>query len=154
LRLIGPEGEQLGIFSRDLALRKADECDLDLVEIAPGVNPPVCRIMDFTKYKYEQEKREKEAKKRQRRSQLKEMRITPRIGPNDYMVKFNHIQNFLKKGFKVKVRMFFKGREFFHQDAGRGVMNKLISELAPIGRIDKEPKLLGRSLIVIFAPKQ
>ena len=153
VRLIGPDGEQLGIFTRDLALNKADEFDLDLVEIVPQANPPVCRIMDFTKYKYEQEKKEKEAKKHQRHSQIKEVRITPRINSHDYEVKLKHIKEFLKKGFKVKIRMFFKGREFYHQDLGRGIMDKLVADVQEAGRIDKEPKMFGRALIIIFAPK-
>ncbi len=153
IRLIGVEGEQLGIFTRDLALNKANEFGLDLVEIVPQSDPPVCRIMDFTKYKYEQEKKEKEAKKHQRHSQLKEVRITPRIDSHDYEVKLKHIEEFLKKGFKVKIRMFFKGREFYHQDLGREVIKKLVADTQNIGRIDKEPKMFGRSLVVIFAPK-
>ena len=136
-----------------MALKKADELGFDLVEIAPQANPPVCRIMDFTKYKYEQEKREKEAKKHQRHSQLKEIRITPRIESHDYAVKLKHIQDFLKKGFKVRIRMFFKGREFSHQDLGRAVIDRLVRDIQDVGRVDKEPKAIGRSIIAIFAPK-
>ncbi len=109
--------------------------------------------MDFTKYKYEQEKKEKEAKKHQRHSQLKEIRITPRIESHDYAVKLKHIQDFLKRGFKVKIRMFFKGREIAHQELGKGIIDRLINDIQGVGRVDKEPKTVGHSIITIFAPK-
>ncbi|MBN2484303.1 MAG: translation initiation factor IF-3 [Candidatus Omnitrophica bacterium] len=153
VRLIGAEGEQLGIFPRDLALRKAEEAELDLVEVAPTANPPVCRIMDFAKYKYEQEKRAREAKRHQKHSQLKEIRLTPRIGAHDYQIKLKHIQEFLEKGHKVRVRMFFKGREVAHQDLGRKLMSKLTDDIARVGKIEKDAIMLGRSLIIVFSPK-
>lgn len=153
MRLIGAEGEQLGIFPRDLALRKAEEAELDLVEVAPTANPPVCRIMDFAKYKYEQEKRAREAKRHQKHSQLKEIRLTPRIGAHDYQIKLKHIQEFLEKGHKVRVRMFFKGREVAHQDLGRKLMSKLTDDIARVGKIEKDAIMLGRSLIIVFSPK-
>ncbi|MFH1768986.1 MAG: translation initiation factor IF-3 [Candidatus Omnitrophota bacterium] len=153
VRLIGPEGEQLGVFSKEIALRKSQEYELDLVEVAPGANPSVCRIMDFAKYKYEQEKKEREAKKHQKHSQLKEIRISPRIDPHDYVVKLKHIQEFLEKGHKVKVRLFFKGREFYHQEAGKRILDKLIADLeSSCGRVEKAPQLFGRSIIIIFGP--
>jgi translation initiation factor IF-3 len=136
-----------------LALRKAEEFDLDLVEVAPQVNPPVCRIMDFAKYKYEQEKREREAKKHQRHTQLKEIRISPRIDNHDYQVKLKHTQEFLEKGHKVKIRMFFKGREVSHQEIGRKLVKRLISDVERVGKVEKEPQMLGRSLILILGPR-
>ncbi len=148
--MIGPEGEQLGIFPRDLALKKAEEYVLDLVEVAPQGDPPVCRIMDFAKYKYEQEKREREAKKHQKHVQLKEIRISPRIGIHDYQVKLKHIQEFLEKGHKVKIRMFFRGREVAHQDIGRKLIDKLVVDTAKVAKIDKDPHMLGRALILIL----
>jgi len=153
VRVIGAEGEQLGIFPRDLALKKAQEADLDLVEVAPGANPPVCRIMDFAKYKYEQEKRAREAKRHQKHSQLKEIRLTPRIGVHDYQIKLKHIQEFLEKGHKVRVRMFFRGREMGHQEVGRKLMTKLTGEIERVGKVEKEPMMLGRSLITVLSPK-
>jgi translation initiation factor IF-3 len=153
LRVIGPNGEQLGIFPRELALKKAEEFDLDLVEVAPQANPPVCRIMDFAKYKYEQEKRERELKKHQKHSQLKEIRLSPRIDNHDYEIKLKHIKEFLEKKHKVRVRMFFRGREISHKDIGGRVIEKLIQDIEKIGRVDREPHLLGKSLVLVLAPK-
>jgi translation initiation factor IF-3 len=151
--VIGPEGEQLGIFPKEIALRKTEEYGLDLVEVAPDANPPVCRIMDFAKYRYEQAKKEREAKKHQKHSQIKEMRISPRIDRHDYAVKLKHVQEFLKKGHKVKVRLFFRGREFYHQDAGRRVLDQLMNDIVSVGKIDKTPQVFGHSIIAIFGPK-
>ncbi len=153
MRLIGPEGEQLGIFTRDLALKKAQEYDLDLVEVAPNAQPPVCRIMDFAKFKYEQEKREREAKKHQKHAQLKEIRISPRIDVHDYQIKLKHIQEFLEKGHKVRIRMMFRGREVAHQEIGRKVIDKLMVDIERAGKIDKDPHMLGRTLVLILGPK-
>jgi translation initiation factor IF-3 len=153
VRVIGPEGEQLGIFPRELALKKAREFDLDLVEVAPGAQPSVCRIMDFAKYKYEQEKREREAKKHQKHSQLKEIRLSPRIDNHDYQIKLKHIQEFLGKGHKVRVRMFFRGREVAHQEIGRKLIDKLIADTERLGKVDKSPHMIGRALILILGPK-
>ena len=153
VRVIGPNGEQLGIFPRDLALKKAGELGLDLVEVAPQANPPVCRIMDFAKYRYEQEKREREAKKHQRHSQLKEIRISPRIDPHDYEVKLKHIRQFLEKGYKVRIRMMFKGREMAHQDIGKAVIDRIISDVDENGKIDKPPQMVGRTVVMILGPK-
>ena len=151
--MIGPNGEQLGIFPRDLALKKAGELGLDLVEVAPQANPPVCRIMDFAKYRYEQEKREREAKKHQRHSQLKEIRISPRIDPHDYEVKLKHIRQFLEKGYKVRIRMMFKGREMAHQDIGKAVIDRIVSDVDENGKIDKPPQIVGRTVVMILGPK-
>lgn len=134
-------------------MKKAEEFSLDLVEVAPQANPPVCRILDFAKYKYEQDKKEREAKKHQRHSQLKEIRITPRIDDHDYEVKLKHIQEFLKKRHKVKIRLFFKGREFYHQDLGRRVLKRLVDDLGPVGKIDKEAQAFGRAIVVVLGPK-
>lgn len=151
--MIGPEGEQLGIFPRDMAIKKAQEYDLDLVEVAPSAQPPVCRIMDFTKYKYEQEKREREAKKHHKTTQLKEIRVSPRIDIHDYQIKVKHIQEFLEKGHKVRIRMMFRGREVAHQEIGRKLIEKLVADVERTGKVDKEPHMLGRTLVLIFGPK-
>jgi translation initiation factor IF-3 len=153
MRLIGPEGEQLGIFPKDLALKKADELNLDLVEIAPQANPPVCRIMDFSKYRYEQEKREREAKKHQKQAQLKEVRINPRIDAHDYEVKLKHIKEFLEKGHKVRIRMLFRGRELAHKDIGNRVIEKLIQDIDTTGKVEREPHMLDKLLILTLGPK-
>ena len=153
VRLISAEGEQLGIFPRDHAMKKAEEAGLDLVEVAPGANPPVCRIMDFAKYKYEQEKRAREARRHQKHSQLKEVRLSPRIGTHDYQIKLKHIQEFLEKGHKVRIRMMFRGREVTHQEIGRKLMNKLVTDIERIGKVEKEPHMLGRSLMIILGGK-
>lgn len=153
LRVIGPNGEQFGIFPKELALKKAEEADLDLVEVAAQANPPVCRIMDFSKYRYEQEKREREVKKHQKQAQLKEIRITPRIDMHDFETKTKHIKEFLEKGHKVRIRMFFRGREMAHKDLGNRVIEKLIQDIDKIGKIDKPPIMLGRALIMVLGPK-
>ena len=153
LRVIGPEGEQLGVFSPDIALKKAEEYDLDLVEVAPQANPPVCRIIDFAKYKYEQKKREKEVRKHQKQTQVKEVRLTPRIETHDYEVKLKHIKEFLEKRHKVRVRMFFRGREMAHKDIGQRVVDKLLKDIEKTGRIDREAHMLGRALVLVLSPR-
>ncbi len=153
LRVIGPEGEQLGIFPREMAIKKAYEADYDLVEIAPSANPPVCRIMDFSKYKYEQEKREREAKKHHKQSQLKEIRISPRIDSHDYEVKLKHIKEFLAKKHKVRVSMRFRGRELAHKELGKRVIDKLVQDIEATGKVDREPHMLGKTLMMVLCPK-
>ncbi|MCF7870660.1 MAG: translation initiation factor IF-3 [Candidatus Omnitrophica bacterium] len=153
LRLISPDGEQLGVVSRKEALDKAREHGLDLVEIAPSAKPPVCRIMDFTKYKYEQSKREKELKKHQKQSQLKEVRITPRTEKHDYQVKLKRIEGFLKKRHKVRIRMWYKGREITHKEIGRRIVDNIIKDTESIAQIDKEPVMRGKTMIFTLSPK-
>lgn len=153
LRIIGPEGQQLGVFSRELAFKKAEEYELDLVEVAPQADPPVCRIIDFSKYKYEQTKREKEFKKHQKQSQVKEVRIRPRIDIHDYEVKLKRIKEFLEKKHKVRVRMWFRGREIAHKDIGNKIIDKLLKDIEPVGRVDREPHMLGKTLVLILSPK-
>ncbi|MCF7869588.1 MAG: translation initiation factor IF-3 [Candidatus Omnitrophica bacterium] len=153
LRLISPEGEQLGIVTRKEALDKAREHGLDLVEIAPSAKPPVCRIMDFTKYKYEQNKREKELKKHQKHSQLKEVRITPRTEQHDYQVKLKRMKNFLEKRHKVRIRMRYKGREITHKEIGRKIVDNIIKDTESIAQIDKEPAMRGKTMIFTLSPK-
>ncbi|MBU1367152.1 MAG: translation initiation factor IF-3 [Candidatus Omnitrophica bacterium] len=153
VRLIGPEGEQLGVFPLNIALKRADESDLDLVEVAPQVNPPVCRIVDYSKYKYEQEKREKEAKKHQKQTQLKEIRMRPRIGEHDYGIKLKHIKEFLEKKHKVRIRMFFRGREMAHREIGNKLIKNLMEDVKEIGKVDRNPLMLGKTLVMIIGPK-
>lgn len=153
LRVIGPNGEQLGVFPRDAALRKAEEFDLDLVEVAPQADPPVCRVIDFAKYKYDQKKRERELKKHQKQTQLKEVRISPRIDSHDYEIKLKHIKEFLEKKHKVRVRMWFKGREIAHKDIGSRLIEKLLKDIEKVGRIDREPHMLGKTLVLVLSPR-
>ena len=153
MRVIGPDGEQLGVFPLDIAIKKSEELDLDLVEVAPQAKPPVCRIIDFSKYRYEQRKREKEVRKHQKHSQLKEVRVSPRIGTHDYEVKLKHIKEFLEKKHKVRVRMMFRGREITHKEIGNRVIEKLLKDVESIGRVDREPHMLGRTLIMTLSPR-
>ena len=153
VRLIGPEGEQLGVFPRDMAIKKAKEIEQDLVEVAPAAQPPVCRLMDFSKYRYELDKRDREQKKHQKQGQIKEIRISPRIGIHDYEIKLKHAKEFLVKKNKVRVRMLFKGREMSHQDLGEKVIAKFLQDIQDVGRIDRDKHMLGKALLIVVAPK-
>lgn len=153
VRVIGMDGEQLGIFPREIGLNKAKEADLDLVEVAPAANPPVCRIIDFSKYKYEQEKREKEVKKHQKQTQLKEVRISPRIDNHDYEVKLKRIKEFLEKRHKVRIRMWFRGREISHKEIGKKIIDRLINDIDRIGRVDRAPRMMGKTMVLVLTPK-
>jgi translation initiation factor IF-3 len=153
MRVIGPDGEQLGVFPRDLALKKSEEFELDLVEVAPEANPPVCRIMDFAKFRYEQEKKEREARKHHKQAQLKEIRISPRIDMHDYEIKLNHVKEFLEKKHKVRIRMMFRGREIAHKDIGNRLIAKLLQDVEKVGKVDKEAIMLGKTLVLILGPK-
>ena len=153
LRLIGPEGEQLGIFTRDLALKKSHEYELDLVEVAPDAVPPVCRVMDFTKYLYDMKKKDREAKKHQKQTQLKEVRLTPRIDEHDFETKLKHVKEFLTKKHKVRIRIVFRGRELAHKEFADRLLVKVLQETASIGKIDRDAHMLGKSLLLVLCPK-
>jgi len=153
VRLIGPDGEQMGIVNTQDALKKAEESGLDLVEVAGQTAPPVCRIMDYSKYKYEQEKKEKEARKNQRIVHVKEIKIKPNIEEHDYQVKLYHLKRFLTRGDKAKVTMMFRGREMSHMDIGRKVLDRVVSDLKDSGEVEKGPILEGRSIIINFMPR-
>lgn len=131
----------------------ANQSDLDLVEVAPTANPPVCRIMDYSKFKYEQEKREREAKKHQHTVQIKEIRVKPNIDENDYKVKMRHVLEFLKKKNKVKVTLFFRGRQFEHKDIGRRLLERFIQDSMQDGLIEKPLAMEGRLMSVVLTPK-
>jgi len=152
MRLIGPEGEQLGVVSREEALRKAKEAELDLVEVAPGIVPPVCKIIDFAKYRYDQEKKEREARKHQKGAQLKEVRFRPHIEEHDYQVKLRQVQNFLEKGHKVRLRLQFRGREMEHQEIGRRLIERILKDTEKVGKIDKPQQMFGRMLLLVLTP--
>ena len=153
VRLIGPDGQQIGILPTSEALERAQELGLDLVEISPNSRPPVCRILDFGKYKYELSKKDKAAKKKQHVFQLKEMRYRPKIDEHDFRFKTRHVRAFLESGAKVKAYVFFRGREMAHVELGRKVLDRLIEEMADIAVVDVEPRLEGRKMNMILNPK-
>ena len=154
VRLIGANGEQLGVIPVAEALAKADEANLDLVEVAPTATPPVCRIMDYGKYKYEQAKREREAHKKSKSSGLKGMRLSPKIGEHDLRTKTRAVIAFLKDGDKVRVSMWFRGREMAHPHVGEQILRRMAQELAEVGVVERHPLMEGRNMIMIVAPKR
>jgi len=153
VRLIGPDANQLGIVAIQKALELANQYELDLVEVAPNADPPVCRIIDFSKFKYDEEKKEREAKKHQKQGKLKEIRFKPNIDDHDYGTKLKQAVSFLKKKDKVKINLFFRGRQMEHLDLGRKVLDKLILDLSGDGQVEKLPSLEGRIMYFVIAPK-
>jgi translation initiation factor IF-3 len=151
VRLVGPDGSQIGIVSVQEALRRAQALDLDLVEVAPTANPPVCRIMDYGKFKYERDVRQKEARKRQVRVEVKEMKMRPKIDPHDYATKKGHIERFLRAGARVKVTIMFRGREMAHTELGRRLLDRLTEDLKELATVDSYPKLDGRNMVMLLA---
>jgi translation initiation factor IF-3 len=154
VRVVTEEGEQLGIFIPREALRLAQERGLDLVEVAPMAKPPVCRIMDLGKFKYEQSKREKDARKKHKIISIKEVRMTPKIDTHDFEVKVSAAEKFLKDGDKVKATVRFRGREIVHADLGKQLMLDMAQALKEICTVEREPKVEGKNLIMILAPRQ
>lgn len=154
VRLIAGDGEQIGIKKIGEALKVADEQDLDLVEVAPMARPPVCRIMDYGKYKYEMEQKAKRARKHQTSIVIKEIKIRPKIEDHDFEVKKKHVERFLRGGAKVKVTIMFRGREMTHTDIGRGLLDRLCEEVEEMGVVESKPKLDGRNMIMVLAPSQ
>ncbi len=153
VRLIGDEGQQLGIMSSEEALKIATEREMDLVKIAPGSNPPVCKIMDYGKFRFEQAKKEKEAKKNQRVIEIKEIRMGPSIGENDFNTKLKNGLKFLADGDRVKVSVRFRGREMAHTDIGATLLKTFAERCADIANMDKAPKLEGRNMSMFLSPK-
>ena len=153
VRLIGDQGEQLGIMSAQEALKIAVERELDLVKIAPGSNPPVCKVMDYGKFRFEQAKKEKEAKKNQRVIEIKEIRMSPGIGENDFNTKLKNGQKFLTDGDRVKVSVRFRGREMAHTEIGAQLLKDFAAKCADIATLDKNPKLEGRNMSMFLSPK-
>ncbi len=153
IRLIGSEGEQLGIVSSQQALDIAAEKNLDLVKIAPNAVPPVCKIMDYGKYRFEIAKKEKEQRKNQKIVETKEVRLTPNIDDHDFFTKVNNAKKFLKSGNKVKVTVRFRGREVTHSSLGEDILNRFRDETAEVGTVEKAPKMEGRNMSMFISPK-
>ncbi|BCU81108.1 translation initiation factor IF-3 [Polycladomyces abyssicola] len=154
VRLIGPNGDQIGVVPLREALRMAQEAELDLVNVAPQAKPPVCRIMDYGKFRYEQSKREKEARKKQKTIQVKEVRLSPSIEEHDLQTKLRNVKKFLQSGDKVKLTIRFRGREITHQEIGLGILNRMAKEVEDLAQVERQPKLEGRQMIMILSPKQ
>ena len=153
VQLIGETGEKLGVLSLNEALEKAEEKNLDLVLVAPNANPVVCKIMNYGKYKFEQAKKEKEAKKKQKTLEVKELRVTPNIEEHDFEFKSKNARKFLIAGNKVKITVRFRGREVNNSKLGEDVLNKFIENLSDIANVDKKPKLEGRNMFIMLSKK-
>lgn len=151
--MIDPDGNQLGVIPTQEALRAAMEFGLDLVEVSPNANPPVCKIMDYGKYKYELTKKQQEAKKKQSTFQLKEIKIRPKTGDHDLQVKTGHIRKFLEKKDKVRVTVVFRGREITLSDRGRELLSQVAETVSDISAVEQFPKFEGRTMIMVLAPK-
>ena len=154
VRVIGEDGEQLGIMSSKEALKLAEEAGVDLVKIAPTAKPPVCKIVDYGKFKYEQTRKEKEAKKKQRVIEIKEIRLSPNIDTNDLNTKMNAARKFLSKGDKVKITLRFRGREMAHMNNSKHILDDFAEALADISVVEKAPKVEGRSMTMFLAEKR
>jgi len=152
--LIGPDGEQVGIVGLQEALSYADKLNLDLVEVAPMATPAVCKVMDYGKYRYEQEQKAKEARKRQTTISIKEIKLRPKIDDHDFSTKKGHVERFLKKGDKVKLTIMFRGRELVHPHLGERLLRRMADELVDIGEVESEPNLDGRNMVMMLAPKR
>jgi translation initiation factor IF-3 len=154
LRVIGADGEQLGILQRADAIALAKEVGLDLVEVASTSEPPVCRIMDYGKFKYEQQKKKQEAKKRQTVVQIKEIKVRPKTDDHDYETKMRHVRRFLEEGDRCKISVFFRGREIVHKDRGLSILERVVQDMADVARVDQEPHAEGRTLQMLLVPKK
>jgi len=154
VRLVDDEGQQLGVMSPRDAMKVAQEKNLDLVEVAPTANPPVCRIMDYGKYRYEQNKKEREAKKNQKVISVKEVKLRPNIEDHDFLTKAKNASKFLTSGDKVKVTIMFRGREITHPELGQELCERFAEELSTVSKIEKPAKVEGRNMIMILAPSK
>jgi translation initiation factor IF-3 len=152
IRLIGADGENVGVVHPSRAMQLADDAGLDLVEISPNANPPVCKIMDFGKFKYEQQKRESEARKKQKIIEVKEVKFRPNTDVHDYDVKMRNVFKFLENGDKVKITLRFRGREMAHQNLGRALLERVAADITEVGRIENMPKMEGRQMIMMIGP--
>jgi translation initiation factor IF-3 len=152
VRVISPEGEQLGILSIERALEIAEDQGLDLVEVAPMARPPVCRIMDYGKFKYEEQRQAREARKKQHHVQIKEVKMRPGIEEHDFDFKVRHARKFLDEGHKVKLTMMFRGRQMAHPEYGRQVLDRVFQQLQDLSKVESHPMLEGRSMVMVLAP--
>jgi len=152
VRLVGPSGEQVGIVSINDALRLAQEADLDLVEVAPTARPPVCKLMDFGKFKYESALKARESRKNQAQTVIKEIKIRPKIDPHDYGTKKGHVERFLRQGDKVKVTIMFRGREQSRPELGYKLLQRLAGDVEELGFVESQPKQDGRNMIMVIGP--
>ena len=152
--MIDPDNEQLGILELEEALNTADDLGLDLVEVSPNSDPPVCRIMDYGQYKYQQSKRQHEAKKHQKIIHLKEIKLRPKTEDHDFQFKLKHALQFMEAGDKVKVSVFFRGREMIHQDLGHKLLEKFVELSSEIAVVEVPPKMEGRSLSMVLTPRK
>jgi translation initiation factor IF-3 len=152
IRLIDQDGENAGVVTPERAIEMAEEVGLDLVEISPGANPPVCKIMDFGKFKYEQQKKAVEAKKKQKIIEIKEVKFRPNIDTHDYDVKMRSVTKFLGEGDKVKVTLRFRGREMAHLELGRELLQRIAGDIEEIAKIEAMPKMEGRQMIMVVSP--
>ncbi|MCF3972455.1 translation initiation factor IF-3 [Paracoccus sp. EGI L200073] len=153
IRLIGPEGENVGVVPPSVGLDMARDSGLDLVEISPNATPPVCKVMDLGKFKYEQQKREAEARKKQKVIDIKEVKFRPGTDTHDYDVKMRNVMKFLEGGDKVKVTLRFRGREMAHQDLGLDLLNRVRDDVGEAGKVEAMPKLEGRQMVMMIAPR-
>ena len=153
VRLIGAEGEQIGVVSREDALDRSANIGLDLVIVADNANPPVCKIMDYGKFKYEEQKKKNEARKKQKTIDVKEIKMRPNIDKHDYDVKMRSVTKFIGEGDKVKVTMRFRGREMAHQELGMQVLTRVREEVDEIAKVEASPKLEGRQMMMVLAPR-
>jgi translation initiation factor IF-3 len=154
VRLIDSDGKQLGIVGIEQARETAEKRNLDLVEVSPNANPPVCKIMDFGKYRFEQSKKIKESKKKQKVVLTKEVRLRPKIEEHDYQTKLRQTINFISKGNKVKITLRFRGREMAHTELGKELLNKMIKDVNEVGVVEKKPQFQGRVITMVLAPKK
>jgi len=152
IRLIGPEGENIGVVTPERAMQIAEEAGLDLVEISPNAAPPVCKVMDFGKFKYESQKREAEARKKQKIIEIKEVKFRPNTDTHDYQVKLKNVVRFLENGDKVKVTLRFRGREMAHQDLGRILLERVAEDVKELGKIENMPRMEGRQMVMMIGP--
>lgn len=150
--MIGADGEQLGIMTVPEALRIADEKELDLVEVAPNAIPPVCRLMDYGKYLYEKQKRERESRRAQKQIEIKEVRLRPKTDEHDIQVVLSKIRKFAKEGAKIRVRIRFRGREIYHPEVAQDIMQRIANDVAEIATVEGRPTLDGRSMVMLLAP--
>jgi len=153
IRLIGADGENVGVVTPDRAIEMAETAGLDLVEISPNANPPVCKIMDFGKFKYEQQKRESEARKKQKIIEVKEVKFRPNTDTHDYEVKMRNVYKFLENGDKVKVTLRFRGREMAHQNLGRELLERVAEDTKEMGKVENMPKMEGRQMVMMIGPR-